>query len=156
METFLTVVRSIGLLLARIAFGVVMVMHGWARWSGDAGIAGQIDYLTQAGIPQPVLVAWGTLLLEVVGGVLLMFGAFTPAVALFFLVEHVLVLVMFKWRHGLTIETGGFEYSLLLAALSLLFLVYGSGKAGVDALFLRPRGERQPRESRQVNDADPA
>lgn len=156
MKTFLTVVRSIGLLVARIAFGLVMIMHGWDRWSSPAGVNGQIEHLQQLGLPQPPLIAWGTMLLEVAGGVLMIFGAFTPAVALFFLVEHAVVAFMIKWRHGLAVESGGYEYSLMLAALSLIFVVFGAGSAAVDALFLRPSSEKRQRKPREVDDKAPA
>lgn len=153
MKRFLEVVRSIGLLVARVALAVVLISHGWARWTGP-GLGAQVTVLEAAAIPQPVLVAWGAMLLEVVGGVLLVFGAFTPAIALFVLVEQVIVIAWVKWPHGLALDSGGFEYNLILAALALIFLVYGAGKASVDSLFLRPASEK--RSSSGVNDADPA
>ncbi len=155
MKTFLTVVQSIGLLLSRVALGLVMIAHGWQRWD-NPGLAAQVAHLEAAAIPQPQLVAWGTMLLEVIGGVLLIFGAFTPGVALFYLVQQVLVIALIKWPHGLWQENGGFEYNLVLAALALVLLVHGSGRAGVDTLFRRPSSEKGPRASARVNDADPA
>ncbi len=153
MKTFLIVVQSIGLLLSRVALGIVMIAHGWERWN-NPGLATQVAYLESAGIPQALLVAWGTMLLEVIGGVLLIFGAFTPGVAFFFLVEQILIIVLIKWPHRLAWENGGFEYNLILAALALLLLVHGAGRAGVDALFRRPASEARP--GTRVKDSDPA
>ena len=155
MKTFLTVVQSIGLLVARIALGIVMVNHGWARWT-NPGLSAQVELLATAGIAQPQLVAWGTMLLEVVGGVLLIFGAFTPAVAALYLVQQILVIALVKWPHGLAIESGGFEFNVVLAAVAALLLVFGAGRVGADALFRRPASETGPRAGKQVDDHAPA
>ena len=39
------------------------------------------------------------------------------------------------------LHLGGWEYNAVQAALGLMFLVYGSGRAGLDALFIRPKDE---------------
>lgn len=156
VTAFVRVLQDIGLFVARVAFGVVMVLHGWARWNGSGGMAAQVAHLEASGIAQPQLVAWGTVLLEVIGGVLLVFGAFTPGVALFFLVQQVLVIALIKWHQGIYLESGGFEYNLVTAAAAALFLVFGSGRAGVDTLFRRPAAEKTPRTGRAVDDRAPA
>ncbi len=153
MKAFLEVLRDIGRLGARVAFGIVLVLHGWWRWT--SGMETQVARLNDLAVPQPVLVAWGALLLEVGGGILLIFGAFTPVVAAFVLAQHV-ALVVLKWTHGPRLESGGFEYNLVMAALALVLAVYGSGRAGVDVMFRRPKSEEGPRTSRQVDDHAPA
>ena len=44
-------------------------------------------------------------------------------------------------RRGVWVSDGGWEYNAIQAALGLMFLVYGSGRAGLDNLFVRPRDE---------------
>ncbi len=157
MKAFVRVVRDVGLLLARLAFGVVMVLHGWARWTGAGGMGAQAEHLRAHGVPNADLVAWGAMALEVFGGVLICFGAFVPPVAFLFLVEQVLVIVLIKWSHGVYLTGGGFEANLLAAAVAALLLCFGSGRAGVDALFRKPAYERQVRDGGGATiDADPA
>jgi putative oxidoreductase len=38
-------------------------------------------------------------------------------------------------------NVGGWEYNAILAALGLLFLAIGSGRLGMDYLFVRPPGD---------------
>lgn len=150
MKAFVKVMQDIGLLVSRVVFGAVMIGHGWARWSGE-GIPAQVDRLVQLGVPQPELFAWGATVLELLGGVLMVFGILTPLVAAAFLAQFVM-LTAYTWSHGPYLATDGYEYSLILAAFALLFVVFGSGRAGVDNLFRRPRGESGP----SVDDNAPA
>lgn len=151
MKGFIKVVQDIGLLLARVAFGIVLVLRGWDRWQGT-GMTAQVERIRQMGLPQPDLLAWGSMILEVAGGALLVFGLFTPVIGLVLLVQQVVVIAYGKWAQGLSITDGGFEYNLVQAALACLFMVFGSGRAGVDNLLRRPSSESRKR----VDDADPA
>ena len=47
MSQFLHFLRSLGLLIARLGVGGIMISHGLTRWQGQGqGIQKQIDYLT--------------------------------------------------------------------------------------------------------------
>ena len=45
MASFLKFLQNLGLLLARLGLGGILLLHGWMRW--NAGVQKQIDYLTQ-------------------------------------------------------------------------------------------------------------
>lgn len=152
MQSFVRLLQDIGLLIARAIFGAVMVYHGWNRWQG--GIQAQADYLTQYGLPEPQLFAWGSVVLEVVGGILMIFGVLTPAVAAVFFAQFLMIVLWVQWRNGFNVHNNGYEYNAILAALSLMFVVFGAGRAGVDNLFRNPRRERAS--GRVIRDHDPA
>ncbi len=153
MKTFVKVVQDVALLLVRLTFGGLMVLHGISRWQG--GISVQTEHLAQAGVPEPQLFAWGAVVLEVLGGVLIAFGILTPLVAAAFLAEFVLVVVWVKWHSGPYLENGGYEYTVALAAIALFLVAFGAGRAGVDNLFRRPRS-RTAKADGTVDDNDPA
>lgn len=160
MARFLQVVRDLALLLARVGLGWVLIMHGIRRWQ-DQGIDSQIAYLEQFATPFPTYAAWGGTLLEIVGGIFLIVGALTPLVAAAIVVEQVLIVLYTSWYKSFYINKvsgdtvtwqGGYEYSVVIALLALLLVVYGSGRIGIDRLFRR----RKPEDNDTVEDTRPA
>ena len=53
MKAFIKVVQDIGLLVARLTLGLVLVAHGWQRFTH--GIGPTVDTLTRHGLPEPCL-----------------------------------------------------------------------------------------------------
>lgn len=150
VATFLQAVRDIALFLARVGLGGILIMHGWRRWQ-DQKIDSQVDYLKQFGTPYPHYAAWGGTLLELIGGVFLIVGALTPLVAAAIVAEQVLIIAYTSWYKGLYLTDtsgsfqGGYEYSVVLGLLALLFVVFGAGRASVDRLFQRSPRDNDPR-----------
>ena len=66
-------------LVGRILLGVFFVMSGFTKITG---FAGTVDYIASAGLPLPQVVAVLTILLELGGGLMLVFGLFTSWAAL--------------------------------------------------------------------------
>lgn len=139
MRAFLKIIRDIGLLVGRSSLGVILVMHGWRRWQG--GIGAQIDYLTRHGVAYARFISWATTIFELVGGILIVFGLLTPLIGLIVCIQNVLIIVLIKWGELLGFDPG-IQLNVALAALGLVFAVFGSGRTGVDALFLPP--DREP------------
>lgn len=144
MSGFLKVLRDLALLIARIGFGAVLVFRGWRRWTSEGGMASQVDYLAQFQTPMPEVMAWGGTLLEIIGGLFLIFGLLTPVVALAVVVQQGMVIAWTKWFRGPWLENGGYEYNVIQAALALLLAVFGAGRLAIDQLFKRSRDDRDP------------
>jgi putative oxidoreductase len=145
MAGFLSSMRSLALLLARIGLGGVLILHGWRRWQVQ-GVGSQVTYLKQFGTPFANYAAWGGTILELVGGIFLIVGALTPLVAAAIVVEQALIIAYTSWYknwnlvdvHGQQATwNGGWEYNLILGLLAMLIMVFGSGAIGVDRLFRR-------------------
>ncbi len=137
------------LLLARILTGGLMVLHGWARW--HAGIDVQIALLKGFGLPWPTIAAWATVGLELLGGAALALGLGTRVIGLALLAEQVLIVIYAKWRLGPYLNDGGWEANAALAALGLVWMAVGSGRAGIDHLLRR----NPDRERIEIDDRDP-
>ncbi|HMQ64677.1 MAG TPA: DoxX family protein, partial [Arachnia sp.] len=82
-----------------------------------------------------------TIAFELIGGTLLAFGLGTRLIGLGMAVMNAVIVFAIKWEHGLDMNVGGWEYNAILAALGLLFLAHGSGRLGMDHLFVRPPGD---------------
>lgn len=138
MSKTLQVLRDIALLLARVGLGAIMIAHGWRRWQAD-GIDKQIEFLQKFNTPYAEVAAWGGTLLELIGGIFLVVGALTPLVALAFVVHSGLVIAYTSWYRGIYVDQGGYEYTVVIGLLSLLFVVFGAGRVSIDSLFRRKK-----------------
>lgn len=133
-----TVTQSILLLVARLGFAAILVGRAWFRWQVE-GMASQVARVTEAGLPQPELIATGTVLLEALGGAMLALGLLTRLVAALVVVENVLIIALLRWTSGLFANDGGFEYNVALASLGVVFVAVGAFHAGLDPLLFGRR-----------------
>ncbi|SER77684.1 putative oxidoreductase [Propionibacterium cyclohexanicum] len=138
MTTFMNVVHDIGLLVARVTLGLALIAHGWARWDIH-GMDAEVLLLTEHGVPAPELMAWGALVFEVAGGVMLIFGILTRLVAIIAIAQNVLIVVWLRFRWGPYLSSGGYEYNVVLATVAFVLLCFGAGRTGVDMLFEKDR-----------------
>jgi len=144
MSSFLRFLQNFGLLVVRLGLGGILLLHGWIRWS--SGVQKQIDYLTQFRTPYAEVAAWGAIIFELVGGVLLIVGALTRIVGLGVLIEQILIIAYtnwYKWPPTLLSADGtykgGYEYNVALGLLGLLLFVMGGGAVSIDRLFRRKK-----------------
>lgn len=151
MKSFVRVMQDIGLMVARIVTGAILMLHGWARWND--GVPKQIKVITDLGVPYPEIFGWGSVIFELVGGALLVFGLGTPLIGLVMVVQQAMLITFAKFEHGPYLRDGGYEFNAALGALGLVFMVFGSGRAGVDSLFRRSDTDV---ERRVIDDNDPA
>ena len=148
MSSFLNFLQSFGLLIARLGLGGILLLHGWMRWS--AGVQRQIDYLTQFRTPYAEVAAWGAIIFELAGGVLLIVGALTRLVGLGVLIEQILIICYtnwYKWPPTLLNSDGtyrgGYEYNVAIGLLGLLLFAMGGGAVSIDRLFRRKKPDEE-------------
>ena len=138
MKSLLRMVRDIALLLARIVMGVVLLAHGWHRWQVMT-VPREVGLLEAAGLGNATTIVWLVIGFEIVGGILLIFGLATPLVGLGIIVLNVGTILLLKDEFFL--HQAGWEYNAVQAVVGLLLLAHGSGRAGLDNLFVRPKDE---------------
>ncbi len=139
MQSFLRLVRDVALLLSRILMGLVLLAHGWHRWQVE-GIGSEVALLDAAGIGNATTIVWLVIGFEIVGGILLVFGLATPLVGLGIVVLNLATIALLRTDQFYAHEHG-WEYNAVQAAVGLLLLAHGSGRAGLDHLFVRPKDD---------------
>ena len=133
---FGTVISAILLLIARLGFAAILLAHAWWRWS-IAGMDVQIATIAASGLPQPEIFAWGTIVLEVLGGALLALGMLTRLISNAVIVQNEIIIAWIKWSAGIYLAQGGFEYNAALIALGIVFTAVGCFYTGFDAILFR-------------------
>jgi putative oxidoreductase len=110
-------------------------MHGWMKYQG--GVEGVEGMLTNIGFPMPGLFAVLLIAAEVVGGLLLIVGAFTRWAAF---VTGIVALVAFLTVHasrGFFVGDGGYEFIVLILAACVAVLATGAGSYSLDRMMLK-------------------
>lgn len=128
MDTTKTV--SYGLLLIRVALGIIMVAHGAQKLFayGYAGVAGG---MAQSGLPLPQVAAAIIIAVEFAGGLLMIAGLFTRYVGAAFGFAMVVASVQVHLPNGFFLP-GGYEFTMMLAAASFGLALTGPGRFAVD------------------------
>ncbi len=120
--------------LLRVVLGAILVPHGCQKffgWFGGPGFVRFTQIFENIGYKPGAL--WVTLvaLTELVGGLMLVFGLFTR-VAAAALVIFMINSIWFTSAKGFFWTQGGMEYSILILAAALVFLVHGGGRCSID------------------------
>ena len=132
--------------LLRVMAGITFFFHGWSKLQNPNGFIGFVGSL---GFPIPVFFGWLVILLESVGGLLLILGLGVRWVSLLLAVEMVFTTLLVKSRIGLIAPSGqpgvGAEIDLMLLAAMLALFILGAGELSLERIFIgqRPEMERK-------------
>lgn len=132
-------------MILRLTAGLMMLPHGLqklAGWFGGFGFMGTMNYFTNT-MKLPWIISLLVILIESVGAIGLISGAFTRLWALGFIVVMIGAMVTTNFKNGLfmnwygTQSGEGYEYHLLVIGICLALLVTGGGKFSVDGILHR-------------------
>jgi putative oxidoreductase len=129
--------RPFALLLARVAIGVIFLVHGYQKFA-TMGIAGTTKFFESVGIPLAGLAAPAVAVLEVAGGLALILGAALPIAGTLLALDMLGAIAFVHGANGLAGD-GGYEFVLALAAASLAVGFTGGGALALDRVLIRRR-----------------
>jgi len=125
---------DLGLLVLRVAVGVVMLAHGWNHVFGGGKIAGTGRWFESLGMRPGWLHAWTASLTEIGAGLLLIAGLLTPLAG-----AAVVGVLSVAWitnhrKNGFFIfrPGEGYEYVMTLTAAGLMLCGTGGGYVSLD------------------------
>lgn len=145
---------DLGLLVLRVIFGFIMVVHGMPKLFGPTRQPMRSS-MSQMGIPAALFDMVG--LLEFIGGIALVLGVLTRVAALLFALEMIGTIALYLGKlgrftpppemlqqmvansrrvmRGFIAGVGGWEFDLLILGAALILLTAGAGALSVDALL---------------------
>jgi putative oxidoreductase len=128
------VLDQVGLLVLRVASGLMMATHGYGKIVEDGRMEKFTGGVAEMGFPAPGLFAWLAALSELVGGICLALGLGTRVSAA--LIAGTMFVAAFI-RHGAD-PFAKKELALLYLAVMIFFALYGGGKWAVERIFKKP------------------
>lgn len=108
--------QDLGLLLLRIALGVVFIVHGWAKWQN---MEGTIQFFSSLGLP--AMLAYIVAAIELLGGLAILFGLWHRLAGWLLAAVMLGAIITVKGSKGFV---GGYEldFVLLLVAAALAMM----------------------------------
>jgi putative oxidoreductase len=131
--------QHLGLLILRVGLGVVLGAHGLQKlfgWWGGSGVTGFRNSLSDVGYQHADILAYVSAGGEIVAGVLLVLGLFTPiaaAGALAFLINGLLATASAQPQLFSFFLPHGQEYQVTLIVMAVAVILCGPGRYGLDA-----------------------
>ena len=129
--------------ILRLVLGVIFFAHGAQKmlgWFGGYGFSGTMGFFTSV-MHIPALFAFLAIAAEFFGGLGLIFGLLTRIAAFGIFSNMVVAIAMVHGQFGLFMNwTGqqkgeGYEYHLLVLAITAFLIIRGAGAASVDRLL---------------------
>ncbi len=127
---FYATMEPIAYTITRVVFGIIMIMHGWPKWTRGADAVGTA-FANNYGLPR-----WFSILaifFEIVGGAALVLGLATRFFASALAIELLIAMFAAHWAKGFAVGAGGYEYVLFLGIVCFYIAIRGAGPYSVDA-----------------------
>ncbi|QYM79130.1 DoxX family protein [Horticoccus luteus] len=127
--------------LARLTLGLVMFPHGAQKalgWFGGYGYHGTMGFFTGT-LHIPAVFAFLAIVAEFVGSLALIAGFFSRLAAFGIAANMTVAILTVHAANGYFMNWSGsqkgegFEYHLLALGLALIVMIYGAGRASIDA-----------------------
>ncbi len=129
---------SAGLLILRLVVGLTLAIHGTQKlfgWFGGSGLTRLMQGFEKQGFKPVWLWVSLAILGEVGGGVSFALGFLTPLGAAGIFGSMFMAMFKSHWKNGFLASKGGYEYTLVLIAVSIAIGLGGPGNYSLDAIF---------------------
>ncbi|WP_417529739.1 DoxX family protein [Marinobacter lipolyticus] len=131
---------SWGALALRIPVGIIFVAHGAQKlfgWFGGYGLEGTGQWMDSIGLSPGYLMALMAGGAEFLGGLALIIGLLVRPASAVLAFAMVIAIFSVHIGNGLFMSNNGYEFGLVLLAVSVSLIFSGGGRASVDALLAR-------------------
>lgn len=131
---------SLAGLALRVAAGVIFVAHGAQKLFGafgGYGLEGTGQWMASIGLEPGFLMALTVGSTEFFGGIALLIGLLTRPAAVVLALTMLVAIVAVHFSNGLFMSANGYEFALVLLAISVALAVNGAGAFSIDRVLSR-------------------
>jgi len=138
--------------IIRVVAGVLFFYHGAQKmlgWWGGPGFSAMMRAFESQGIP--AVFAFLAIAAEFFGGIALIVGFLSRIAAFGITVNMIVAIMTVNLQNGLSMNWSGqqkgegFEYHLLVLAITISIMLVGAGAFSVDRMIYKGEAYRQPR-----------
>lgn len=126
--------KEIALLISRVLLGVILIAHGWDKFS-ITGLEGITGFFDSIGVPAASIAAPVVGAVELIGGIMILLGAFTRIVAVIVALVMLGAAVFAHISFGIFVANGGWELVGAIGAGMLALFAVGAGAWSIDAVL---------------------
>lgn len=138
----MTTSKNVAQFISRLILGVILIAHGWDKFqlTGLEGITGFFDSI---GVPAAAVAAPVVATIEILGGIMLIIGAFTHITGIVLALVMLGAAIFAHIPNGIFVGDGGWELVGAIGAGVLVFAAVGAGRYSIDALIAQ-RNKKAP------------
>ncbi len=125
-----------GMLPLRVVVGLVFLMHG-AQKLFVFGLDGTADIMGKLGLPLPLICAAIVIIVELLGGLAILLGAFARLAGALLAFEMAVAILVAR-LHGGFFAPYGYEFEFTLLGACLTFALNGPGRTSLEEIWHRP------------------
>jgi putative oxidoreductase len=125
---------DLGILVLRLALGIMFVAHGLQMafgLFGGPGVKGFSQMLSGLGFAPAIFWSYIASYTVLLGGLLVIIGVQTRLAAILLLIFILTAGIKVHLNKGFFLSNGGFEYTFVIAAICLALILLGPGKFSV-------------------------
>jgi putative oxidoreductase len=133
-----TTTTGLDTLHLRVGAGAIFAAHGAQKlfgWFGGYGLEGTAGWMTSIGLEPGLLMAAMAGSAEFFGGLLLIVGLLVRPAALILAITMIVAIATVHLQNGLFMENNGYEFGLVLLAISVGLVFRGAGSLSADRLL---------------------
>jgi putative oxidoreductase len=122
---------DLAILVLRIGLGIMFFAHGLQMALGKfagPGVGGFAKMLSGLGFAPAILWSYLACYTVLIGGAFLIFGILTRFSSLFLLIFILVAGLKVHLAKGFFLQSGGFEYTFIIACVCLALMILGGGK----------------------------
>lgn len=127
---------ALGLLVIRVAVGLIVAAHGAQKlfgWWGGTGMKGWTGAMTRMRIRPAAAWAWMSALAELVGGLMVAIGFLNPLGSFAIAGSMLVAIALVHWPKGFWVGKGGYEYNLMILGAAATVAIAGPGAYSLDS-----------------------
>lgn len=132
--------QSLSALPLRLIAGILFTAHGAQKlfaWFGGYGLEGTGQWMESIGLAPGYLMALMAGSAEFFGGLLLIIGFLTRPTSFVLAITMIVAIFSVHIDNGLFMSVNGYEFALVLVAVTVSLIFSGAGKLSLDDLIAR-------------------